>query len=103
MRKLSILIVLLFITKGLLAYNTTIEIGAKQYDKYIHLLTNKRVALYSNHTGMVEKDQHLLDILLAKGINVSAIFSPEHGFRGTADAGEHVSNTNDAKTGVPIL
>ena len=103
MRKLSILIALLFVTNGLLAYNTTIEIGAKQYDKYIHLLTNKRAALYSNHTGMVEKNQHLLDVLLAKGIKVSAIFSPEHGFRGTADAGEHISNTNDAKTGVPVL
>ena len=46
---------------------------------------------------------HVLDLLLEKKINVTAIFSPEHGFRGTADAGEHVGSSVDAQTGVPIL
>lgn len=48
-------------------------------------------------------DKHLLDILLENKFNVVAIFSPEHGFRGDADAGEHVSSSVDKKTGVPIL
>lgn len=103
MRKLFYLIVFLFITNGLMAYNTTIEVGAKQYDKYIHLLTNKNVALCSNHTGLVDNNEHILDVLIAKNIEVTAIFSPEHGFRGTADAGEHVSSSRDELTGVPIL
>lgn len=46
---------------------------------------------------------HILDLLLSKGVNVTAIFSPEHGFRGTADAGQNVSSSVDASTGVPIL
>ena len=46
---------------------------------------------------------HTLDMLLGKGVNMVAVFSPEHGFRGTASAGEHVSNSVDEKTGVPIL
>lgn len=46
---------------------------------------------------------HIVDVLLEKGVNVTAIFSPEHGFRGTADAGEHVSSSIDEATGIPIL
>ena len=69
---------------------------------YFPILKNKRIAIFSNHTGMVG-NKHLLDILLENNFNVVAIFSPEHGFRGNADAGEHVSSTIDSKTGVPIL
>ena len=53
---------------------------------------DKRIAIFSNHTGMIG-DKHLLDILLENKFNVVAIFSPEHGFRGDADAGEHVSSS----------
>ncbi len=81
---------------------TRVQVGAEQTDKYLPLLENKRVALFSNHTGMVG-DKHTLDILLENNVNVVAIFSPEHGFRGTAGAGDHVANDVDAKTGVPIL
>lgn len=76
-------------------------VGAARTDLYIPALKNKRVALFSNHTGMVG-DKHTLDIMLENGINVVAIFSPEHGFRGTADAGEHVSSSVDPVTGIPI-
>ena len=48
-------------------------------------------------------DKHTLDILIENKVNVVAIFSPEHGFRGTADAGEHVSSSVDEKTGLPIF
>ncbi|MDO4320526.1 MAG: DUF1343 domain-containing protein [Bacteroidales bacterium] len=64
-------------------------------------LRGKRIALFSNHTGMVG-DRHTLDVMIDSGLNVVAIFSPEHGFRGTADAGEHVGSSVDAQTGIPI-
>lgn len=91
---------------AILLCNSTIKaqdviVGAQQVDKYIPLLANKKVALFSNHTGMVG-DRHSLDIMLENGINVTTIFSPEHGFRGKADAGEHVSSSVDPVTGIPI-
>ena len=78
-----------------------IRVGAEMTDEYIPLLKGKKVALLSNHTGMVG-NEHTLDVMLKKGINVTTIFSPEHGFRGKADAGEHVSSGVDSKTGIPI-
>ena len=59
-------------------------------DAYFPLLKGKRIALFSNHTGMVG-NRHLLDILIENRFNVTAIFSPEHGFRGNAGAGEQVA------------
>ena len=76
--------------------------GDEQTERYFPLLEGKRIAIFSNHTGMIG-DKHLLDLLLENKINVVAIFSPEHGFRGNADAGEHVSSSTDPQTGVPIL
>lgn len=78
-----------------------IRVGAEMTNEYIPLLKGKKVALLSNHTGMVG-NEHTLDIMLKKGVNVTTIFSPEHGFRGKADAGEHVSSGVDSKTGIPI-
>lgn len=75
--------------------------GAEQTDIYVPLLKGKKIALLSNHTGMVG-DKHTLDVMLENGLNVTTIFSPEHGFRGKADAGEHVSSSVDSKTGIPI-
>lgn len=79
-----------------------VAVGAEQTKEYLPLLKNKNVALFSNQTGMVG-NKHTLDILLENKVNVVAIFSPEHGFRNNADAGEHVSSSADEKTGVPIL
>ena len=76
--------------------------GDEQTNRYFPLLEGKHIAIFSNHTGMIG-DKHLLDVLLENGFDITAIFSPEHGFRGRADAGEHVSSTVDVKTGVPIL
>lgn len=78
-----------------------VVVAAARTGEYLPALRGKRVALFSNHTGMVG-DRHTLDIMLDSGINVVNIFSPEHGFRGTADAGEHVSSGVDGPTGVPI-
>ena len=63
-----------------------------------------RYALVGNQTSVVwNNNTHLLDALLAKGVNVVKIFCPEHGFRGTAEAGAHVNNSVDPKTGLPII
>lgn len=84
-----------------LTATSAVTVGAARLDQYIPRLEGKRVALFSNHTGMVG-DKHTLDLMLEKGVNVAMIFSPEHGFRGTADAGEHVSSSVDPVTGVKI-
>ena len=78
-----------------------IIVGAACTSEYVPLLKGKKVALLSNHTGVVG-DKHVLDIMLEKGVDVTTIFSPEHGFRGNADAGEHVKGSVDEKTGIPI-
>ena len=116
-------------------------LGAEQTKQYLPLLKGKRVALLSNHTGIIIQAKgekaypqpicsmnvhsghsiepmalhpkgkgeikgdtiHTLDLLLKNGVNVTAIFSPEHGFRGTAREGELVASSVDEKTGIPIL
>lgn len=80
---------------------SNVVVGAARTSEYLPMLKGKRVALLSNHTGMVGKE-HTLDLMLRNGVNVTTIFSPEHGFRGTASAGEHVSSSRDEKTGIPI-
>ena len=84
-----------------LVANAEVRVGAAQTDKYFPLLEGRRVALFSNHTGMVG-DKHTVDLMLDGGINVVTLFSPEHGFRGTADAGELVTSGIDGPTGLPI-
>ena len=85
-------------------YDTTVVVGAERTTEYLPLLKGKRIALLSNQTGVVgpKHDKHTLDLMLEMGLNVTTIFSPEHGFRGKADAGEHVSSSVDEKTGIPI-
>lgn len=79
-----------------------IVMGAARMDSYLPALQGKRVGLVINQTSVVGKT-HLLDTLLQRGVQVKAVFAPEHGFRGTADAGEHVKNGIDGKTGVAII
>ena len=76
--------------------------GAERMEIYLPLLKGKSVAVFANQTSMV-KNSHLIDTLLKCGIKVVKIFGPEHGFRGDADAGEKLSNTNDKKTGIPVI
>ncbi|NYR12991.1 DUF1343 domain-containing protein [Pseudoalteromonas sp. MIP2626] len=80
----------------------SIVVGAQQYAKYLPQLKNKRVGLVVNQTSTVGKT-HLVDSLLAKNVNITKIFAPEHGFRGDHDAGAHVKNTVDSKTGIPLI
>ena len=102
MKKILLIVILTCITFYCQANQNRVIVGAEKTNVYLPLLKNKRIAIFSNHTGMIG-NKHLLDVLLENKINVVAIFSPEHGFRGNADAGEHVSSSVDSKTGVPIL
>ncbi len=82
--------------------------AAEQTEKYIPLLKGKKIAVVANQTTVIERKNgngfvHIVDSLLALDINIIKVFAPEHGFRGKADAGEHVSNHEDIKTGLPII
>ena len=107
--------------------DVSLVLGDERFEEYLPLLENKRVALFSNQTGIVgnKTDKtidndlipfgfdengkeigygiHILDALIEKGVNVTSIFSPEHGFRGDKGAGENVDDSYDYKTGIPIL
>jgi len=99
---MHILCCLLILLSGILnGANAEVVVGAERVDMYKPLLEGKRIALLSNHTGMVG-DRHTLDVMLDNGLDVTTIFSPEHGFRGTASAGEHVKSSVDEATGIPI-
>jgi uncharacterized protein YbbC (DUF1343 family) len=78
------------------------ETGAEQTEQYIPYLKNKKVAVVANHTTVIG-DTHLVDSLLALGIDVQKIFSPEHGFRGSADAGEIIDDETDQRTGLEVV
>ena len=86
---------------NILDIQNSIKVGAEITDAYFPLIKDKRIAVMSNQTGIVG-DEHLVDMLVKEGLNVVGIFSPEHGFRGTADAGEHVASSVDDKTGISI-
>ena len=88
------------------AVKTTIIVGANQTDQYLKLLKGKRVGVVGNQSSVIFKDgayTHLVDSLIGLKVDVKKVFSPEHGFRGTADAGEKIKDGIDTKTGVPII
>ena len=68
----------------------------------IELLKDKRVGVVTNHSAVLPNNVHLVDTLLALGINISALFSPEHGIRGEISDGNEISSSTDDKTGIPI-
>lgn len=80
-----------------------IKTGADNYEVYLPLLKSKKVGIVSNQTGILSNKTHLVDYLLEQKIDLKKIFAPEHGFRGTADAGEHIVDGKDTKTGLPII
>lgn len=76
--------------------------GADRTDIYLPLLSGKKIAVVVNQTSIVAKS-HLVDTLLVSRINIVKIFAPEHGFRGTADAGESINDDYDKRTGLPVV
>lgn len=86
-----------------------IGVGANQTESYLPQLSNKKIAVVANQTSVIfhknisKPYTHLVDSLLSEKISIVKVFSPEHGFRGKADAAEHVANGIDKKTGLPII
>ncbi len=97
-----------------------IKTGAENHSSYLPFLKDKKVGVVTNQTGGIHKrgrmiiidvgeadeadvDISIIDFLLNQKINLQKIFAPEHGFRGTADAGEHITDEKDSKTGLPII
>lgn len=76
--------------------------GADRLEELFPLLENKRISLVVNQTSLVQ-NVHLLDTLYNKGVHITQVFAPEHGFRGDADAGEFIKNGKDYRTQVPII
>jgi uncharacterized protein YbbC (DUF1343 family) len=78
------------------------RVGAERMESYLPLLEGKRVGVVTNHTGIVGC-RHLVDTLLARGIDIELVFAPEHGFRGNAGAGDHIADEKDLATGLDIV
>ena len=93
--------------------DSTVEItvGANRIPAYLKQLKNKRVGIVANQTSVIFRSHsnseasyvHLVDSLLSHKVDIKRVFSPEHGFRGTADAGEKVTDGKDERTGIPIV
>jgi len=79
------------------------QTGADNASNYLPLLQQKRVGIVTNQAGLLSNNIHIVDYLISQQINVQKIFAPEHGFRGTADAGETIVDGKDTKTGLPII
>jgi uncharacterized protein YbbC (DUF1343 family) len=83
--------------------SSEIKIGADNFSNYLPILQNKKIGVTTNQTGILSNKTHLVDFLIENNIQIQKIFAPEHGFRGTADAGEHIIDGKDSKTGLPII
>ncbi|WP_353077945.1 DUF1343 domain-containing protein [Flavobacterium sp.] len=83
--------------------NLALKTGAENYTAYLPLLANKKIGIVTNPTGIVENKKHLVDFLLENKVDLQKIYAPEHGFRGTADAGEVIKDGKDIKTNLPII
>lgn len=82
--------------------NDEVKVGAERTELYFEQLKGLRVGVIGNQSSTIN-GVHLVDSLIGSGIKVVKVFSPEHGFRGTADAGEKVNNELDSKTGLPLV
>lgn len=98
---LSILLTFI-LSSSLICQQKEMLTGAERISYYLPLLKGKNIGLVVNQTSIIGK-VHLVDSLIQLGLNVKKIFAPEHGFRGNADAGEKISDSKDAQTGVPII
>jgi uncharacterized protein YbbC (DUF1343 family) len=99
-RKFLILPVLLF--SLLLNAQQPVIPAAERISEYLPLIKGKKTGVFANQTSMVGS-AHLVDTLRKLGVDITVIFGPEHGFRGTADAGEKVGNYTDKQTGIPVV
>lgn len=103
MKKLLVLsLAILLVSEFTRAQSDRVIPGAERIPVYLPMIKGKSVGIFANQTSMVGQT-HLVDTLQKLGVKIAAIFGPEHGFRGDADAGEKVANYIDKKTGVPVI
>lgn len=95
-------IILFIYWLAVLQATAQVKNGADRLEELFPLLENKRISLIVNQTSLVQ-NVHLLDTLYNKGVHITQVFAPEHGFRGDADAGEFIKNGKDYRTQVPII
>jgi uncharacterized protein YbbC (DUF1343 family) len=102
MHKILSLTFSLFVALVAHSQSSGIKTGAEQLDLLLPKLQDKRVAFLVNHTAVIGRT-HLVDSLQKRGVDIKKILSPEHGFRGNADAGETITDGVDTKTGLPVI
>ena len=102
MAKIKQIIIISLLLLTFSANTQNLKLGAERLDDYLPLIKNKKVGVVGNQTSMIGST-HLVDSLLSLGIDVLKVFSPEHGFRGKADAGAKIEDGIDSKTGLPII
>lgn len=103
MKKFYPLILFIILQNALQIYGNNIQLGADRIDLILAEAKGKKVSLVVNQTSLLSNGTHLLDTLLAHNISINAIFAPEHGFRGDADAGEKIIDGKDTKTGIEVI
>lgn len=99
---LCLLILSLFLSCSAQIEDKNLAVGAARMNEYIPLLEGKKIALVVNQTSQIN-GIHLVDTLLARGVEIVKVMAPEHGFRGEAPDGEEIDNSKDDKTGIPII
>lgn len=102
MAKIKQNIIILLILSSLGLHAQQLILGSERMEEIINSIDNKNLAIVGNQTSLVN-DIHLVDTLLSLKQNIVSVFSPEHGFRGTEDAGAKIDNEFDSKTGLPII
>lgn len=103
--KLTLALLFISLASPSFSQSTPVLTAAERPEAYLDLLQGKKIGIVANQTSILpgRDNQHIVDFLLENGISLKKVFVPEHGFRGTADAGEKVDNSVDAKTGLPIV
>lgn len=101
MAKIKQIFILLCVLLSVFSYSQ-IKVAAERTNIYIPLLQKQKVAIVGNQSSLINST-HLVDSLLSRKVNIVKVFSPEHGFRGTADAGAKIEDGIDEKTGLPII
>ena len=102
MKRYLLALIVISITVSSIAQEPRILAGADRVNVYLPLIKGRSVGIFANQTSVVG-NTHLVDTLRSLGVDVKVIFGPEHGFRGTADAGEKLGNYVDGKTGIPVV
>ncbi len=104
MKKKYFLLFILFCSiPNITVFAQKIQLGADRLEKLLPLINNKKIALVINQTSLLSNGTHIIDTLITQKININMILAPEHGFRGSADAGEKIIDGKDNKTGIPVI